>query len=386
MFVISGCCTAIIASLWYYLTQRIALDKVIEISGVGFAFLTFGAWWFLPTLHHSIWLIGSIYLLTEIKGCVNAINIISAMNSTLGSHSSKQAWARTGLGVPLAGVVIGLLLGVEANLISVQSWLLLSAMLDLSTTLVIRNLNRVKVPQRRRTRRPSPAFDTFYGDVATQVKRFKQYTCTKRFRFLIGALIAAKVIVLTLVTFEWKFTVDEFLDSDEAALTRYFGIFYAVVGLATLALQAFLTGPLLRRKGLYIPILLMPVALMLINLVLVIGGGALLLVALTTAAKSLEIWRRSVHDTTLNMLYTSIKRSKRRGVIARNSAVIKPLSEVFASIILLYGSSFFHRSFLLGMTVVWFYSALALIRLLRRPAAVPHAAKSTQQPNQEYVV
>ncbi len=107
VFVLSGITTAAIASLWFALTRRFSLAISVRVSGLLFASLTIAAWFALPQLHHSWWLLAGIYLLTEIKGCVYAINVVTATNELLGGHSSRQAWARIGLGAPLAGIIFG---------------------------------------------------------------------------------------------------------------------------------------------------------------------------------------------------------------------------------------------------------------------------------------
>ncbi len=73
---------------------------------------------------------------------------------------------------------------------------------------------------------------------------------------------------------------------------------------------------------------MMPVSLTILAAIIVFSTGAFFLLVILTLAKSLEIWRRSVHDTTLNLLYTNIERENRRTAIAVNSAVVKPMAEV----------------------------------------------------------
>ena len=98
---------------------------------------------------------------------------------------------------------------------------------------------------------------------------------------------------------------------------------------------------------------------------------------MTTAARSMHVWRRSVHDTTLNLLYTKIDRDKRRSTIAANTAVVKPLSEVSASLVLLFGAIQFHGVVLLGATGLWLLATLVLLRLIHK---IRRASKQTASP------
>ncbi len=242
VFLASGISTAVISSIWFGLTRRVSLAITIWASGLAFAVLTFAAWVALPFLDHSWWLLAAIYLLTEIKGCVNAINIVTAMNEILGGHSSRQSWARIGLGAPLASIVVGTLMGAEATSIDLSYWLLFSAMLDLLSAVPLSNASKLVVPK-------TVALDVDEGFLGSRVSRVSKmlqvYICSRQFRFWIGTLIAAKVVVLTLVSFYWKITVNDYFSGNEQSLTRYFAVFYACVGLLTLLVQSVLTGRLI---------------------------------------------------------------------------------------------------------------------------------------------
>ena len=363
VFVASGVATALMASLWFMLTRRLSLEVSIRVSGILFAMLTFAAWLALPALNHSWWLLAAIYLLAEIKGCVNAINIVTATNELLGGHSSRQAWARIGLGAPLAGIIFGSLIGLEASFVDLRTWLLVSAMLDLIAILPLANPSRIKVPRPSRAKNSS---NSFAITIAKARRSLKVYACSRQFRFWIGCLIAAKVVVLTIITFFWKATVNDYFLGDEQSLTRYFGVFYACIGVLTLAVQGLVTGHLISQRSLYVPILVMPVTLSFLAVFLLAGSAALFTLVVVTMAKSLEIWRRSVHDTTLNLLYTHIARENRRTAIAINSAVVKPLAEVSASLVLLLGSTAWHKSFVVLGLGAWTLATIALLRLVSK--------------------
>lgn len=363
VYVASGLTTALIASIWFALARKFPLTATLKVSGFSFGFLSLLAWFLLPWFHHSMVLLAAIYLLAEVKGCVNAINIVSSMSTGLGGHANRESWAKVGLGFPLATVLIGLLIGFESSVFDIRTWLLLSAVLDFVGLIPVwssKHTRVAKVP--KRTRRG----DEMFSLLKRVHKTVRQYACCRQFRFWIGCLIATKVFVLTIVSFEWKVSVNSLLEGDEARLTSYFGIFYAVTGVITLLLQAFVAGPLLNRRRIAVPLLVMPASLLFFNTLFVFGAGVLFLAAIATMAKLMEVWRRSVHDTTLGFLYTKIERRKRRSTIAFNSGVVKPLSEVSASLLLLLGTATFHQYVLISLTALWLLSTLSLVRLIRK--------------------
>ena len=385
-FVIAGVCTAVIAGGWYFATRHISVSKSIQISGITFALLSLAAWGFLHSYHHSYALLAAIYLLAEVKGVINAINIVSAMNTKLGRHSSKPAWAAIGLAAPIAAVIAGAVFSFEHHLLSLRYWLLIGAALDVASCLIgfamakTKAVSQIEKADLKPTRVGSASMlqdDSGPFQAVSNAK--KVYVSSSKFRFWIGILVAAKVIALTIVAFEWKSSVNLFFEGDEGQMLRFFGIYYGAVGLATIGLQLFLTSSLLVQRNLSLPILLMPVLLVGVAISLVAGVGLVVIFSAATFGKSLDAWRRSVHDTTLNLLYTKIKREERRKTISLNSGVIKPLAEVVASSVILFGAAAIYRPLFFVILIVWIVAAGRLIRLVAKTQPVsPQAIRSTQ--------
>jgi len=367
VFIVSGITTAILASVWVWFTQKLPLVGVLRTSGLVFASFSIAVWALLPQFHHEFWLLAAVYLLAEIKGCIGAINVVASMNEILGGHSSRYSWAAIGLGAPIAGMIVGTVIGLEAEMIGLRDWLLFAAIIDILAVFPSAPSTRHRVPDFWK-----PESRIVDRERPRDTARKKNYTSSSKFRFWIGTLISMKVVVLTIITYEWKISVNDFYKADEASLARYFGIFYASIGALTLIVQAFITGKLLTRHGIAIPVLLMPIAFVIVNSIYLFADSTILLFAVMTLAKSFEAWRRSVHDTTLNLLYTNIERQKRRRAIAFNKALVKPLSEVFASVILILGAGLWSESLALTIAGVWLYATCRLLQLLRKTKKQTH--------------
>ncbi|MFK7770452.1 MAG: hypothetical protein AB8B55_24795 [Mariniblastus sp.] len=398
VFVMSGIATALTASTWYFLTRRLSVSSTIQFSSLAFSVFTLAALLLLPRYHHSFWLLAAIYLLADIKGCINAINIVSALNTKLGRDASKPAWALVGLAAPTAAVLMGSVLAAESAVINVSTWLVVGLFLDLlafsfgvalGRTSSVKDIiaNRVQTGVQITAGSDTSKSNQDATDLRNPVfSKAKTYVCLTGFRRWIGILIAAKVIVLTMFAFEWKTAVNTFFDGQTESLVRFFGTYYGVVGLATIVLQLVVTGKLLKEKNLSLPLLLMPLMLLAIALFIVANPGLLVVLLLATLGKSLDAWRRSVHDTTLNFVYTRIRRGQRRFAISFNSGLVKPLSEVTASSIIFLGTTLVYRSVLLAVLVVWLYAAWRLIHLINHPDNVAKADLNSVAPIEKQLI
>ena len=131
----------------------------------------------------------------------------------------------------MAGILVGALIGIEASFFDLRTWLLLSAILDAAAILPLANAQKAKAIAMMA---PAKADSSSEWSAEELTKRFKIYANSRQFRFWIGILISAKVVVLTLVTYFWKVLVNDYFARSEASLTRYVAIFYACIGVLTL--------------------------------------------------------------------------------------------------------------------------------------------------------
>ena len=397
-FLAAGVATALFATLWVRAAKRISIGRLLRITSAILAVFYLTAWVMLPMMHDSFSLLSVIYVLAEIKGCLYAIVAISAMNETLGRKSSRQSWATILLGFSLAAITVGATVGFESTLWDADNWLLVAGILDLVAILTgvglksavkqdssfpiqsagigenESRLNPSELNERSVTVDPKLSeseSNELQAEIARQSLPLAKYAQAETFAFWFSVMIGAKVVVLTLVAFNWKVSVNEFLGSSERLLAAFFGWFYAMAGVGTLLVQFFLTGRLLSGKSVMVPILVLPSVLFLLNLLFISGGGIGLSMAflfyVTTGAKAMDAWRRSTHDTAVHLLYTSFEKRKRRGLIGHNHGLVKPGAEIAAGLVLVTSSVMLQQATLLIASTVWVFATLSIVGLVRRP-------------------
>ncbi len=393
-FLAAGLATALFATLWVRAAKKISIDKLMRTTALLMAVCYLCLWWMLPMLHHSFVLLSIVYVMAEVKGCLYAIVAISAMNETLGRNSSRQSWATVLLGFPIAAITVGTAVGFESTLWDADNWLLLAGLLDGLAILPSIKINTqptsrtdaVHITQTPLNRGQNVGHgDQADGDVArvvdvegegdlistiaTQWLPLTKYADAETFARWFSLLIGAKVLVLTLVAFNWKVSVGEYLGTSERLLAAFFGWFYAMSGVGTLLVQFFITGRLLANKSVVVPILVLPTMLLLLNVVFVSGGsigfGMAALFYISTFAKGMDTWRRSTHDTAIHLLYTSVEKRKRRGLIGHNHGLVKPGGEIVAGIVLVTCSIWVQHAVLIVASLVWLFATLVLIGIIK---------------------
>ena len=393
VFLAAGVATALFATLWLWAAKSVSIARLLRITSSVLAVFYLVMWWKLPTMHSSFELLSVVYVLAEIKGCLYAIVAISAINETLGRKASRQAWATVLIGFPLAAIVVGMAVGSESNMWDAHDLLLVAGILDVVAIfpgiglIGAQNKRRKIAKELRRSKlaleAEEPAVDDQAGSefsenevgnllskMAAQWLPLTKFTDADSFAKWFSILIGAKVMVLTLVAFNWKVSVNEYLGSSERLLAMFFGWYYALVGAGTLLVQFFVTGRLLSKKSVVIPILVLPATMLLLIFLFIAGGGVglgiMFLFYVTTMAKSMDAWRRSTHDTAIHLLYTSVKKRKRRGMIGHNHGLVKPGAEIAAGVVLVSSTFWFQYLVLVVAAVVWLFATLAIIGFVRK--------------------
>lgn len=367
----AGVTTALLASLWVTLSKHFSIERFLGATCYVSSLLFLVAWWMLPHYHHSFEFLSIVYILAEVKGCLYAINVVSSMNEMMGSKSSRSSWAVVLLGFPISSILIGVLVGVESVVWGAGAWLLVASIIDVVAG--ASTIGVVKHALRSSSEKNEPQDVT--DQIAQATLPLAKYATNTSFANWFSVLIAAKVVVLTIIAFKWRVAANDFFASNENSLAAFFGYFYAVSGSATLVIQYVVTGRLLSKKRVVVPILVLPIALLFLNTLFIIGVGVTFLFVVSTIAKSMDVWRRSTHSTAVHLLYTNVERQQRRGLIGRNHALIKPLAEIAASLILLPAILALENGVLIGATLVWLFATTRLI------GVVGSIRSANQRPN-----
>ena len=148
-------------------------------------------------------------------------------------------------------------------------------------------------------------------------------------------LITAAVFLIAIVTqwsgFQFSLVADQRFAGDADHLTRFFGQFNVAFGLVALATQLTLTGPLLRRFGIVVTLLLLPAALGAGSLFIVLIPG-FWTVLLTNAAD--QTLRFSVDKASYELLYLPLPSGVRSRVRGAIDVVVNRLADAVGAILL----------------------------------------------------
>lgn len=355
VLVIAAISVIVVAWISRRVTQRLSGRKVATASWCSLAALTIGLLLLVRgDYHHSLPVLGALYLLVEIRGCLNTIHSVTLMNEAFADERSKRPYALVSAGAPTAGILIGLTIGFEGHLLPLSSWLIIAALLDVGVVvlLALRPTRRsgLKVGEHEQTLPAEPSTTSS----ARSPRRLSEDR-VRQFRIRMSLLIAGQVLVLTLLGYQWKVVVANYFHQDELAMAEYIALFYAATDALIVLIQFFLAGRLLDRYGVRPQLVLLPVVLLVIGLVSLGASSPLSWLVLMTLGRGAIVLRRSLHDPALASTYRVLGRRHARDTVMFTNGLIKPGAEAVASLVILIGAAR-----LSGVHLTWLWLLLTL--------------------------
>ena len=329
MIVLGAITVGAISFVWAKRTRKLKLPKVIRITQLTTAMVTAGLLLLLLMYPQSSTVIGSLYLLAEMRSCLSAILLALLLNYGGDRNPDKRTFAFVNAGAPLAGITLGIFIGAEATFLSAPGLLLLCCGFDLLAWAMIAGspiASKTLMSARKLRTHSEPTI--FVPPVQAQEPEQRSIAFGK----LILSVVVCKTLVLTLINYEWKvFAADHFRISEEQ-LTAYFGIFYAVSDALTLIIQLAIAKYFLKHRTMAIGLFVLPVYLIVMATATLLTTNLMALFWLMTFARGSLVIRRGLYDVIIQVLYGWLPRKSRRATVASILGIAKPITEASTAV------------------------------------------------------
>jgi len=286
------------------LAARIGMRRVATATLVFFSLNVLGFWYafrFAP----SEWLPGVFYVWVNCFGVIAPVQAWSFANSLFDVRQARRLFGLIGAGASFGAIAGGLLarvlvgpVGGTANLL-----LVLAALIFMSAVIVV-------VAARQLTMRDAPRVKSRARAPRALTESLSQIIAVPYLR-LLAALVFLVAIVTQWTNFQLSLVATERFGQDADKLVAFFGTFNFTLGAVGFLLQLFLTGPLLRRFGVALAVLLLPFWLGFGSALTLLVPGFLAVLFTNAADQSL---RFSVDKAAYELLYLPIAPAQRLAV------------------------------------------------------------------------
>ncbi len=270
--------------------------------------------WYLPA---------AFYVWVNCFGVIAPVQAWSFANLLFDTRQARRLFGLIAVGASLGSIGAGLLarvlvrpIGGAVNLLLVLAGLILSAAVIVA---VAHMQLHIGGPSRRTKVPKHPLSDSLRRIAGTPYLR------------LMAAMVFVAAITTQWITFQLNLVASQRLP-DAEALVRFFGIFNFVLGTVSFVLQLALVGPALRRFGLGVTILVLPVALATGSVTMVLWPALLWTVLLTSSLD--QGLRFSLDKASYELLYLPLAPTQRSQIKAAIDIVVSRIADAVAAVLL----------------------------------------------------
>jgi AAA family ATP:ADP antiporter len=243
---------SVFVPLYSRAVARIGSRLVTAVTLLFFASNVF-FFWYAFRFHPFALLPGVFYVWVNCFGIIAPVQAWSFANSLFDTRQAKRLFGLIGAGASFGAITGGLLarflvgpVGGTVNMLLVLGGLIVAGA-------VIVSVANARIPRKVITRSVRPARQPF-ADTMAQI-------WASPYLRLMAAMVFIVAVVTQWTAFQLSVVADARFRGDADSLTRFFGLFNTALGATSFLLQLFVTGPALRRFGLAVTVLVLPLSL-----------------------------------------------------------------------------------------------------------------------------
>ncbi|WDQ18515.1 hypothetical protein PSR62_08235 [Rhodopirellula sp. P2] len=330
-----------VSAVTHLINQRFPARFSVIGSWIGLASVTAWLTAMISVEHHSLVLLGALYVIAEVRGCVNTIYATTLVNNAFASSTSKRPFVLVAAGAPIAGIAMGAAMGYGASVLEDTTWLKIIIGLDAATIVLLRWIPHVPALKERSTVAPHSRLERpqrLSPPNTRSMKRSPASQSVYRYRYGLVSLIAFNVFAVTMVDYQWKVIAGEHLLLEDKLLT-YFAGFYAINDILIVLVQFTVATKLLDRYGIGMPLCAYPLLLSVLGLIALINQSPTVLILLFTLGQGLTVLKRSLYEPSMTSAYAILPPNIRNETILLIKGVVKPSIEALVAVGLLFLAS-----------------------------------------------
>lgn len=317
MYMIVAVAVSIAAYGYSHIADKYRRDRLIEAFLTGFAALLGAIWAVMALGIAGSWIYPVLYVAVEIVGALSIMQFWTFANDIFSAREAKRLFGVIGAGGVLSNIVCGFTVGSVAPLIGAQNLVLVCAVLYFVGIFLVRRIGvRARADLERAVHRPKKS--------KLSVRSESGRVFHSKHLKIIAAIVAVTFLTVSVVDFQFKVIAKQTY-SGEGELAAFFGYFYGFTGIIASFVQFFVTGRLLEKSGIVVALCILPATIL-------TGAFALLMpfvaaIAAAAIAKGAEVvFRYTVNDATMNLLYVPVPSQQRGRAKAFIDGILKPFA------------------------------------------------------------
>jgi AAA family ATP:ADP antiporter len=296
---VSAVAAGLVMAAYVRIHRRVGLRGLLVGTLLTSAAVTFG-FWFVARVREPVWMLPVLYVWASVTAVLLPAQVWTLANRLMTTREARRLFGIVSGGAICGGIVGGLVTQAVALRRDTADVLIPTAIALALCSILVPLLWRERTILATDGAAPAPA-DGWEPDLDGVRKTLATIWRSPHLRS-VATLIGTAAIVTTIVSWQFKAIVQiHYPKTDER--TAFYGLFYACAGVLALVTQLFVSSRLLRRFGVAVALLVVPIALITTSIGL-LASSALWAVLLLRGSD--QVIRYSIDKSTVELLYLPI--------------------------------------------------------------------------------
>jgi ATP/ADP translocase/HEAT repeat protein len=317
--------TSIQSYLYSRIADRFRRDRMLLVTlatvGSLFVIARISMYWV------DDWFYPVLYVFVEIVGTLMIIQAWTLANDVFNTREAKRLFGLIGAGGVISSVIVGLSVRGAIKVIGTEELLLLCAAVLVISLFIVHRLSHTcrqeiisSLAERTKSTKTRIAL----------ISDWRRIVTNRQLVFMSG-LIMVLGLVITLVDYQFKITVQKEYIGQEEKLAGFFGMFWAISGIISCFIQFFLTSRILDKLGVLFSLMLLPAAFLASTISLLLKPGLWSATFLKGGDSTL---RYTINDATMQLLYLPVPAHFRGRAKAFIDGIVRPVSIGLSGVLL----------------------------------------------------
>jgi ATP/ADP translocase/HEAT repeat protein len=327
MYVWSSIAIVIVSYTYARIADKLPRGRLNAASALISGALCAGFWALFSLGIGGDWIYSGLYIFVEAMGSLVVIQFWTMANDVFHAREAKRLFGLIGGGGTLANVIFGLLIARFAKSLGADNLLWIMVIQLIFCALLAQAGSKLATMAPAFARRAAPA------SKAPVLSRAGLAFLHNRHLTLVALIGAVSAAAVTIVDFQFKLSAAAAMQQNE--LAGYFGKFYGVCGGVALAIQIWITGRVLERYGILASLLPLPVGLAAgSSFAAAVPAPGLFVSSLAKGSDT--IFRYTINDASMQLLYVPVQSHIRGRAKAFIDGILKPMAIALTGAVLLF--------------------------------------------------
>lgn len=329
LYILIAVIVGFIAYIYSKFSTKFHLVKFILVTNsilVGLLVILFLSFHFYPLSFLPF----ALYLLSAIFGILTTAQFWLFANFIYNPREAKRLFSFIGTGAIAGGIFGGQFAQQGVDFIGTENLLLLCGILTFTSSVLTKIT--AKVLNKRNFHFPKGNEKSNSIRNASPIKLI----LSSKYLLLISGIIFTTILVSTFADFQFKVIAKENY-STEDSLTHFFGSFYTYLGIVSLAFQVLFTSPILRRFGIGISAMILPLAMFLGSAFTIFETSIFVAIFLKGSE---GIFGNSINKSVMELFFMPVNESVKKRVKAFIEMFVDRSATGIAGLLLLFLVSF----------------------------------------------